>query len=384
MRSGGSDCAARCSGRSSSDDSSTRKSEHHHQSSRDEQSDRLDRLKREEENIQNQLKAKEKYLQDSEGRNNTYYHPFSSNNYHNDKYQTHYVQHVPQTYSYASYYPYSPFYWYYYDDYRSMFPQYYNYYLHHHPTIYPSTFGPLVLTNGNIFHLHHHHNHYNLNRVIFNLKECRSGPQYYFTVKVRGKMFRVFLGDVNDLFNIQCLYMMNAVISIGNIDYSEKLEEIYRNPSKSVGGEETTINVNPFKNSDYVPDNVELEEVNGRVKVLRFSLQESNLPDKKLIFYHLNHVVERNSDSIFRDLANYAKSGNVLFLVDHLQRNSVLVFRHFLLRYRRFSPHILHGLRYKRLLLFPRSLTRFHSGPRYTHRPSYIHRPRYRSRYFGK
>jgi len=184
--------------------------------------------------------------------------------------------------------------------------------------------------------------------------------------------------------------MMNAVISIGNIDYSEKLEEIYRNPSKSVGGEDNTINVDPFKNSDYVPDNVELEEVNRRVKVLRFSLQESNLPDKKLIFYHLNHVQEGNSDSIFRDLAHHAKSGNVLFLVDHLQRNSVLIFRHFLLRYRRFSPTLLHRLRYKRLLLFPRSLSRFHYRPRYTHRPAYTHRPtythrqRYRSRYFGK
>jgi len=268
------------------------------------------------------------------------------------------------------------FYWYYYNDYRTSYPQYYQYYLHNHPTIYASSFGPLVLNSGHVFHLHHYHKNYNLNKVIFNLRECRNGPQYYFTVKVKGKVFRIFLGDVNDLFNVQCLYMMNAVISIGNIDYAEKIEGIYKNPSRKIDQGEYRINIDPFKDSDYVPEDAELEEVNRRVKILTFSLKDSNLPDKRLIFYHLDNVFTRNSDNIFKDLANYAKSGNVLFLVDHLQRNSVLVFRHFLMRYRRLSPAVIHRLRYKRLYLFPKSITRYSRPKQYFHLPRHVNRRR--------
>jgi len=320
--------------------------------------ERLKKLKKEEEELENEIKMKEKYLKEKQSQDSV-----SNSNSPQAYYPSHshvdssYLQHIPQTYHYQSYYPYYHYYWYYCDDYSSQYPQYFSYFTHHHPTVQKLTYGPLVLGSGQLLSLNnysHRTSHFNLQKTGLTLRECRNGPKYYFTVKVNGKIFRVFLGDVNDFFNVQCLYMMSAVVSIGQVDHAEKLVDIYDNPSKRIRYGREKLTVNPFENTKLIPLDPSVDSISRNVKILSFDLENSRLPRKEIVFYHKRDLTTARSEDIFRELAQNSKSGNVLYIVDHLQRSSMVIFRHFLVRYRRFSPRHIHRIRYKRFNLFPR------------------------------
>jgi len=222
-----------------------------------------------------------------------------------------------------------------------------------------------VLSSGKVFNLNNyqHSHNFDYKREGLTLRECRNGPKYYFTVKANQKVFRVFIGDVNDFFNIQCLYMMTAVVSIGAIDHAEKLVEIYDNPMKRIRFGNTRLAVNPFENSKLTPVDPNIQQVSKNVKILSFDIEDSSLPSKEIVFYHKMNLSMTKSENIFRELARFSESGNVLYIVDHLQQSSVTIFGNFLRRYRGFSVHHLHNLRYKRLNLFPRTIMHSHERP---------------------
>jgi len=231
-------------------------------------------------------------------------------------------------------------------------------------------YGPLVFFSGQQYYLNSQ-TYPSLSNVSLKLKQCTQGPKYSFTVRVRAKVFRVFLGDVNDFFNVQCLYMMNAVISVGKIDYAEKVLEIFRNPSKTIEAQGKSIHINPFKNSKYVPENVNLEEISRNMKEVTFDLKDHTLPTKNIVFYHKNNVEGSDYEDIFREIGSEVDSGNVLFVIDQFQKQSIQVFRHFLVTYRHYTPHLLHRFRYKNYNVFPRghAHTHFHTHrrPRFHH-----------------
>jgi hypothetical protein len=148
--------------------------------------------------------------------------------------------------------------------------------------------------------------------------------------------------------------MMSAVISVGQVDHADKLVEIYDNPQRRVRYGTERLSVNPLESSKMVPADPSVEVVNKNVKILSFNVENISLPRKEVVFYHKRELITTRSEDIFRELSRYSKSGNVLYIVDHLQRSSVSVFKHFLIKYRRFSQSHIHRIRYKRFHLFPR------------------------------
>jgi len=272
----------------------------------------------------------------------------------NKHYITRPSQYVRPYYHQNMYYPFSTFYWYNYDIYSPYFNSYYHYYLTHgFPRV--NYYGPLVLFSGRRFWLSPNFHTSALNQLSLKLRQCQNGPEYYFTVRVRGKIFRVFLGDVNDYFNVQCLYMMNAVISIGDVDYAQRVYEIFHKPSKTLSIHGKTIQINPFENAKYVPGNVHMEQISHHMKEVSFDVQNLSLPTKKIIFYHRKHLgVGFNYEDIFREIGPEVPSGNVLFVIDQFQRQSVQAFGHYLTRFRHYTPHRLYRIRYKNYYVFPR------------------------------
>jgi len=276
---------------------------------------------------------------------------YSTPHYHHHHHHVHTSSSVRPYYYQNVYYPYYNFYWYNYDYYSPFFSNYYRYYLTHgFPYVYYH--GPLVLFSGRTFTLNDHVG--SLSHLTPKLKQCSHGPEYYFTVRVHGKVFRVFLGDVNDYFNVQCLYMMNAVISVGEIDYAQKVFEIFNKPAKTIHAHGKSIEINPFKNSKFTPSNVQIEDLSHNMKEISFDLEGHSLPTKSIVFYHQDNIAHLDYEDIFRDISQEVSSGNVLFVIDQFQKHSVKVFRHYLVKYRRFTPRVLHRIRYKNYYVFPR------------------------------
>jgi len=246
-----------------------------------------------------------------------------------------------------NYLPYYSYYYYHYHDFYSYFPEYFHLYHIHQPYF---SYGPLIFNSGDMLTLN---DGYILNRYAMRLNKCQNGPEFYFKVNTEGKVFRVFLGDLDDLLNIQCLYMMKAVIVVGKIDHAMRLYEILSNPEKVIYRNDRAITLNPLRNNQNMPENPDLRTINHNIKELSFDIGDLNLERKSILFYQTHNI--NNTDEIFSNLDDYMESsGNVLYVVDKLQNISVRVFHNFLVRYRRFSPYRIRNIRYKRLFLFPR------------------------------
>jgi len=239
-----------------------------------------------------------------------------------------------QHYHYTNYYPFYPFYWYFADHFYSHFPFYYSYYLHYHPSIIQTFSGPLLFednteidaeANGiTVFE--------EMKGKASTLKQCRNGPQYKFSAETKnGKKFRVFIGNVNDFFNIECVYMMSAIVSIGDVDYSEYLLKMYDQPAKNVSllDQSSVVKVNPFANRVFRPYQASVKQVTKTVRNLSFKIGIDKLAfaDKNLVFYHSNDSSLKRSTAVLNDLAKYAPSGNVLFVLDQFNSGSVKVYR---------------------------------------------------------
>jgi len=90
------------------------------------------------------------------------------------------------------------------------------------------------------------------------------------------------------------------------------------------------------------------------MKELSFDLKDHSLPTKKIVFYHQNKVTGADYEDIFREIGPDVPSGNVLFVIDQFQNQSSQVFKQYLVKYRHYTPHHLHRMRYKNYYVFPR------------------------------
>ena len=232
-------------------------------------------------------------------------------------------------YHYHSHYPFYPFYWYFADQFYMDYPYYYSYFLNYHPSIMQNFRGSLIFENQiikpedsgvTIFQ--------DLRENANTLKSCKNGPKYKFSARTEDmKEFRIFIGDVNDFFNIECIYMMNAIISIGKIDYSEYLLKMYDHPSRSVSllDYSDVIKINPFERSIYKPFEPKVGHVTKRIRNLNFKIRidDMTLTDKNLVFFHSSSDSIQSSNEIINELSKYTESGNVLFILDNLNPESV-------------------------------------------------------------
>ena len=101
---------------------------------------------------------------------------------------------------------------------------------------------------------------------------------------------------------------------------------------------------------DYVPENIEFTIRNDKIKIMNFDLKGLSIPSKSIIFYHKVNI--NNYDNLFKDLSREIPSGNILFIIDKLQRKSVEVFRNFLIKYKKMSSRLIKNLKYKNLFIF--------------------------------
>ena len=168
-------------------------------------------------------------------------------------YNVSYYRPIWNHYHYYNHYPFYPFYWYFADYFYSYYPFYYSYYLRYQPSVIQTFRGPLIFDDLEIDPEDSDVSVFDeLKENANKLQKCKNGPEYKFTATVEGeKQFRVFLGDVNDFFNIECIYTMDAIISIGDFDYSDFLLKMYAHPSRSVSllDQKDVVKVNPFQNS---------------------------------------------------------------------------------------------------------------------------------------
>jgi len=166
-------------------------------------------------------------------------------------------------------------------------------------------------------------------------------------------LVNVFMGDVNDLLNIECLYLMDAVVSVGKFSHVDNVVKIFESPERSSKKVIKKLST-PFKNKQTRPSDPKKTKVNKNLSVLRFRVGEKSVKNS-LNFYHVfNKDVNRKGKRIFGDLGKRFnnKKANVLYLVDHLQEKSLNVFKQMLKKYAGYNSRKLDALKYKKMKVF--------------------------------
>jgi len=192
-----------------------------------------------------------------------------------------------------------------------------------------------------------------LRKNKFDLKECKAGPKKMFTVKTNGISMNVFMGDVNDILNIECLYLMDAVITVGKFSHIDNVVKIFRKPTRNSKKVIKKMK-SPFTNKKLTPSKTKKTKINKNLSVLSFKIGEKKTA-KSLFFYHIfKKNAKRNSQKVFKTLAKKLKNkkANILYLVDHLQEKSLEVFKSFLKRFAKYTNKKLAALKYKKMLVF--------------------------------
>jgi len=187
----------------------------------------------------------------------------------------------------------------------------------------------------------------------FKLSKCKNGPRKMFVVDEAGKSITVFMGDVNDLLNIECLYLMDAVVSVGKFSHVNNVARIFDKPERNSKKIVKKMS-SPFKNKKMRPSEPEKMKISKNLSVLTFKVGEKKVK-KSLLFYHIfKKNAKSHSKKVFRKLAKRFKSskGNVLYLVDHLQEKSLSVFKHMLRKYAKYTNKMLVALKYKKMNVF--------------------------------
>jgi hypothetical protein len=248
-------------------------------------------------------------------------------------------------YHYNTYYPFYPFYWYFADYFYNYYPFYYTYYIHYHPSIIQSFRGPLIFEDQTIDPSINGITVFDeMKEKSLSLKSCQNGPQYKFTANtVNGRQYRVFIGDVNDFFNIECIYLMNGIISIGDFDYSNHLLKMYAHPSRSVSliDYKDVVKVDPFQNSLYRPYEPQVKHVTKTVRNLNFKIgiDELTFTDKNLVFFHSNDEKLKKVSNAIEEISQYVESGNILFILDNFNKATVRVYRSLVRHYSGVPAH---------------------------------------------
>jgi len=187
----------------------------------------------------------------------------------------------------------------------------------------------------------------------FDFVKCKDGPKKVFTVSESGKSINVFMGDMNDFLNIECLYLMDAVVTVGKISHVNNVVKIFKKPGRD--SEKVVKKMNtPFTNKKLKPSKVKKTKVNKNMSVVRFRIGNKETK-KSLIFYHIfKKGAHKQSKRTFKNIAKKIKNKkfNVLYVVDHLQEKSLSVFRNFLEKYGKYSKSKIDALKYKKKTIF--------------------------------
>jgi len=161
------------------------------------------------------------------------------------------------------------------------------------------------------------------------------------------------MGDVNDLINIECLYLMDAVVTVGKFAHVENLVRIFVRPERK---SQKVIKKlpSPFTNAKLRPSKPVKTTINKNLSKLSFKIGDKK-GRKSLLFLHLfNRDVKRRRTNIVKRLVKSITSSkaNVLFIVDHLQSSSQMVFKRLLKKYSKLSSQRINNLKYKKRRFF--------------------------------
>jgi len=78
-----------------------------------------------------------------------------------------------------------------------------------------------------------------------------------------GHHYRIFIGDVNDFTNIECLYMMDSVVTVGKFVHIDNVVTIYNNPERTDTDKKVVTKVkNPFAKSQMKPSSAKKQTLN--------------------------------------------------------------------------------------------------------------------------
>jgi len=276
---------------------------------------------------------------------------------------TYYWPHWHNYYTHVHYYPYYNFYWFFYNDYHMHYPYYYNYYFDNHPDVVHFHHSNIIYfkhTNPIVLSLPANTSLVTVAKEQYQITKCEKGPRKMVTVNHRGKKFRFFLGDANDLTNLGCLYFMDQVVSVGPSSYAKRVLKLYQQRKKTVNINGHKMDISPFKNSLFKPINLKFKSLNNNAKVVRFTLSRKNSTwkeTKSIVFWHLFNkqvTVSKDVNRILNGLArtSYKPINNVLFLADHLEPHSLYLWKYLLQVYKKLVLRRIVRITYRRIRLF--------------------------------
>jgi len=266
-----------------------------------------------------------------------HYHPTHYGHYHSHWHHYHYHDYYPFYFYYWYFFP--EFHWHYapyYSFYFFYWPHYHYYWHHHH------YYHPIVVTSGTEVTIKDDESKdtalATLKTNKYKLKLCKNGPKHYFTYQFHGHYYRFFIGDVNDFFHLECLYLMDSVVTVGGFDHVDRIVSIYKRPQRNSDKKLIKKLNSPFKNSKLKPKNPKKTKINRNLSKLSFRL--SSKGKKSLLFYHLYHKDIKNQKvNIFKRLSRKLKKkkSNILYIADHLQNSSLNELRRILRKFGKFS-----------------------------------------------
>jgi hypothetical protein len=103
----------------------------------------------------------------------------------------------------------------------------------------------------------------------FEVKRCHKGPK----VVIENDNFRLFIGGVDDVFNLECMQIIDQVITVGNPDFAKNVHSIFEKPlRKAADPTKAAKPANPAKPAKLAimpldsPFNTETQ-INGPVKL---------------------------------------------------------------------------------------------------------------------
>jgi len=190
------------------------------------------------------------------------------------------------------------------------------------------------------------------------------------SVNHRGTKFRFFLGDVNDMTNLGCLYFMDQVVSVGESSYAKRVFNLYVEKKKTVTINGHKLNVNPFQNSIFKASTVSFKSHNKNAKELRFTVSRKGsnwTGQKSLTFFHLYNKQISISKDVFKILnglkiTTKKKVNNVLFVADHLEPYSLYLWKYLLTVYRKWTLETIVRVTYRRIRIFSGLLIHTHNS----------------------
>jgi len=193
------------------------------------------------------------------------------------------------------------------------------------------------------------------------------------SVNYKQQKFRFFLGDVNDFTNLGCLYFMDSVVSVGDVSYSKRVFNLYKEKKKKVTINGHELSVSPFKSSPFTPKSAIFTTIDHNAKRINFTVARRKSAwrsAKSLLFYHLYNkqiTVSKDVRKILKGLSKNTKKkvSNVLFIADHLEPHSLYLWKFLLAVYGKFQLKKILRITYRRIRIFSGIVAHSHSRSKF-------------------